>query len=69
MDNKQIDKMFKLKQFIMRIYEPALMPGNNLQDGEYLRILTIKDGIPNDVSFFKNIDDVIDCCINKKMYC
>lgn len=68
MDNKQIDKMFKLKQFIMRIYEPALMPGNNLQDGEYLRILTIKDGIPNDVSFFKNIDDVIDCCINKKMY-
>lgn len=66
MNSKKIDRMSKLKKFIMRIYEPALIPGNNLQDNEYLRILSFKDDVPC-VDFFKNIDDMIDFCLTSKM--
>ena len=66
MDNKQIDRMSKLKQFIMRIYEPGLVAGNNFKDGEFLRVLSLKEDSSN-VDFFNNVDDMIDFCTSKRM--
>ena len=34
MDN--IDRMYKLKQFIMELYKPCIVEGNNLQGDEYI---------------------------------
>lgn len=66
MDNKQIDRMSKLKQFIMRIYEPGLVAGNNFKNGEFLRVLSLKEDSSN-VEFFNNVDDMIDFCTSKRM--
>ena len=66
MDSKQIDRMSKLKQFIMRIYEPGLVAGNNFKNGEFLRVLSLKEDSSN-VEFFNNVDDMIDFCTSKRM--
>lgn len=66
MNKNIIDRMAKLKTFIMRIFQQAITEGNNLKDGEYIRVLATKEDVsyPN---FFKNIDALIDYCISSKM--
>ncbi|GAA0093436.1 hypothetical protein UT300009_34670 [Paraclostridium bifermentans] len=69
-----LDKQFKIKQFLMTVYEDAITNGNNLNDGEYIRVYqnNKRNQMSFDefskVEFFNNIDDVVSHCTKKNVY-
>lgn len=67
MDN--IDRMYKLKQFIMELYKPCIVEGNNLQGDEYITTFQYNDNF-KETNHFKNIDDLVSFGIRKNnLYC
>lgn len=71
-----IENQFKIKKFLMTLYQEAITAGNNLKDNEYIRIyqnnktneVTLFDFDKRDyskVEFFNNIDDVVSYCTSK----
>lgn len=71
-----LDKKFKIKKFLMTLYQESITSGNNLKDNEYIRIyqnnktneITLFDFDKKDyskVEFFNNIDDVVSYVTNK----
>ena len=67
MDN--IDRMYKLKQFIMELYKPCIVEGNNLQGDEYITTFQYNENF-KETNHFKNIDDLVNFGIRKNnLYC
>lgn len=65
----KIERTYKLKKFIMNLYEEGITEGNNLNDGEFIRVVQIKnDGFVQE-KYFKNIDDLIEYALSKKSIC
>ena len=65
-----IDKKYELKKFLMRIFKDAIVTGNNLKEGQYIRILRLSKSDEGEefrkIDFFSNIDDIVDFCISNK---
>ena len=65
-----LDRKYELKRFLMRIFKDAIVTGNNLKEGEYIRILRLSKNAKGEefikMDFFNNIDDVVDFCISNK---
>lgn len=53
----KIDLLYARKKFFMALYQDAIGEGNNLKDGQYIRIFQKNDAFTK-VSFFFNIDDL-----------
>ncbi|CEP43704.1 helix-turn-helix transcriptional regulator [Paraclostridium sordellii] len=70
----KLDIQIKLKKFLMTLYEEAIMSGNNLKDGECIRIYQnnksnqITFDEYSKVVFLNNIDDVVSHCTKKNIY-
>lgn len=62
MDN--IDRMYKLKQFIMELYKPCIGIGNNLQNDEYITIFQYNRDFKK-IDHYKNVDDLVTFGIRK----
>lgn len=71
-----IENQFKIKKFLMTLYQEVITSGNNLKDNEYIRIyqnnktneVTLLDFDKKDfskVEFFNNIDDIVSYVTNK----
>lgn len=60
-----LDKQIKIKKFLMTLYQESIVKGNNLKDGEFIRIYQNNKEFSL-VEFFNNIDDVISYVTNKK---
>lgn len=69
-----LDKQMKIKKFLMTIYEEAITSGNNLNDGEYIRVYQSnkRNQMSFDefskVEFFNNIDDAVSHFTKKDVY-
>lgn len=69
-----LDKKFKIKKFLMTLYQESITSGNNLKDNEYIRIY--QNNKRNQMSFdefskkefFNNIDDVVSYVTKKNVY-
>ncbi len=71
MNKNIIENQFKIKKFLMTLYQEAITSGNNLKDNEYIRIYQnnksnqIAFNEFSKVEFFNNIDDVVSYCTSK----
>lgn len=64
----KIDKMYEIKKFLKSIYSQGIEEGNNLNDGQYIRIFqNNKDKTFSKVNFFNNIDDLVNYCSKNDM--
>lgn len=69
-----LDKQYKIKKFLMTLYQEAIGQGNNLKDNEYIRIYqnNKRNQVGFDefskVEFFNNIDDIVLHCTKKNVY-
>lgn len=65
-----LDRKYELKRFLMRIFKDAIVTGNNLKEGQYIRILRLSKSDEGEefrkIDFFSNIDDIVDFCISNK---
>lgn len=64
----EIDKAYKLKKFFMNLYREGLKEGNNLSDGEFIRVVRITDSKSVQEKYFKNIDDLIKYALSKDSF-
>ena len=53
----KIDRMYKLKSFLMELYKPCIGTGNNLQGDEYITTFQYNENFKK-TDFYKNIDDL-----------
>lgn len=73
-----LDKQIKIKKFLMTLYQESIVKGNNLKEGEFIRIyqnnkeeinlLNLDKKEFSKVEFFNNIDDIVSYVTNKKNY-
>ena len=65
----KIDRMYKLKSFLMELYKPCISEGNNLQDDEYITTFQYNGNFKK-TDHYKNIDDLVTFGIRKNnLYC
>ena len=65
----KIDRMYKLKSFLMELYKPCIGTGNNLQGDEYITTFQYNENFKK-TDFYKNIDDLVTFGIRKNnLYC
>lgn len=60
-----IDRMYKLKQFIMELYKPCIGTGNNLQNNEYITTFQ-HNGEFKKIDHYKNVDDLVAFAIRNR---
>lgn len=69
-----LDKQYKIKKFLMTLYQEAIREGNNLRDNEHIRIYQNNKSNQmsfnefSKVEFFNNIDDVVSYVTKKNVY-
>lgn len=62
-----IDRMYQLKKFLLNLYRPCIVEGNNLQADEYITIFQKdREGEAKNIKHFKNIDDLVEFAIKNK---
>ncbi|MGL5345714.1 MAG: hypothetical protein ACRDA3_00015 [Peptostreptococcaceae bacterium] len=70
----RIENQFKVKKFLMTLYQEAVTQGNHLKDNEYIRIYQNNKSAQmafdefSKVEFFNNIDDIVSYVTKKNVY-